>query len=142
MRRGIISFETFKFHFRTLFTISQFFLQFQKFICNLHLTDTPELTFKAVDDPEWDGDEYGPRVPGTAIPEGFRQAVLKGVMEAFQESGQHKGVQFELLHATHHPVDASERMFRHSAWIALAGWLEQQSAETCEKPAPNPNQQE
>ncbi|MBX7223869.1 MAG: hypothetical protein K1Y36_28395 [Blastocatellia bacterium] len=106
------------------------------------LTDTLELTFTAVDDPEWDGGEYGPSVPGTALPEGFRQAVLKGVMDAYQESGQHMGVHFELLHSTHHPVDASERMFRHSAWIALTGWLEQREAETFEKPAPNPNQQE
>jgi hypothetical protein len=63
-------------------------------------------------------------VPGTAIPAVYRAAIFKGAQKAYEESGLPEGIQFALIEALVHPVDANERKFMEVGRLAITGWLE------------------
>jgi hypothetical protein len=63
-------------------------------------------------------------VSGKAIPEAYKTAVFKGAQDAYEESGLSKGVQFELIEALVHPIDARELRFMEVGKTAVNGWVE------------------
>ena len=77
-------------------------------------------------------DGYGVDVPASSIPAVFRDAVFEGAKQAFEEGGFEVGINFELMSATVHLVDASERRFRQAGHRAVRGWLESQAQDVIE----------
>jgi hypothetical protein len=57
------------------------------------------------------------------MPAVFRVAVFRGAQEAYKESGLSEGIQFTLIEALVHPVDASERKFIEVGKTAVACWI-------------------
>lgn len=74
-------------------------------------------------DPAWPGNRFGPRVPGAAIPEPLRSAIIAGVATVVQTCGGALGIQYELLDALIDPVDGNQRRFVEAGARSLREWL-------------------
>jgi hypothetical protein len=70
------------------------------------------------------GEEFGPVVSATAILAVYRAAVFKGAQEAYEESDLAEGIQFVLIDALVHEIDANERRFMDVGKSAIIGWIE------------------
>lgn len=62
-------------------------------------------------------------VPGVAVPAVYRAAVFQGAGTAYAELGLTEGIQFELVDALVHAVDANERKFVEVGKSAVVGWV-------------------
>lgn len=83
------------------------------------------IGLSTLDGADWNGGEYGPHVPGSAMPAALRDAVFEGAARAYEESGLAGGLDFVIIDATVHPVDANVRMFRAAGQEAVSGWISQ-----------------
>lgn len=57
------------------------------------------------------------------MPAVYRAAVFRGAQKAYEESGLSQGIQFVLIDALVHPVDANERRFMEVGNSAITGWI-------------------
>ena len=72
---------------------------------------------------ECNGEEVDGIVPGARVPAVYKTAVFKGAQEAYKESGLSEGIQFTLIDALVHLVDANERRFMEVGKSAITGWI-------------------
>lgn len=72
---------------------------------------------------ECNGEEVDGIVPATRMPAVYKTAVFKGAQKAYKESGLSEGIQFVLIDALVHPVDANERRFMEVGKSAITGWI-------------------
>lgn len=71
---------------------------------------------------ECNGEEFDLIVPATAMPAVYRVAIFRGARKAYEESGLSEGIQFGLIDALVHPVDANEQKFMEVGKLAIIGW--------------------
>jgi hypothetical protein len=72
-------------------------------------------------------------VTGVNIQPSFQSAIFSGAEETYLQSAATTGIEFTLISALVHPVDANEMYFKYAGKIAIAAWYQLQSnpAETC-----------
>ena len=97
-------------------------------IAGIHVRITPSESgiteFTATEGEGWEGDEYGSEVPGSVVPEPYREAVYAGARQALEDLRPGLAVRFELIDALVHLVDARTSRFRTAGCTAMTGWLE------------------
>lgn len=95
-------------------------------IIQVKITARPqkEICFQPAQLQSEPAETYGFKVAAAAIPQIFRQAAFDGAREAFDMSAAETGINFELLSATVHEVDANQRRFKEAGFVAVKGWLE------------------
>ncbi|MBW4456303.1 MAG: hypothetical protein KME55_28400 [Nostoc indistinguendum CM1-VF10] len=71
---------------------------------------------------ECNGEEYD-MVPATAMPAVYRAAVFRGAQKAYEESGLSEGIQFVLIDALVHGIDAREGRFMEVGESAIINWI-------------------
>ncbi|MBE9182172.1 hypothetical protein IQ268_26760 [Oculatella sp. LEGE 06141] len=76
---------------------------------------------------ECNGEGFGLMVPATAMPAVYKAAVFRGAQQAYDESDLSEGIEFVLIDALVHPVDANERKFMEAGSSAIIGWIKHRS---------------
>ena len=66
-------------------------------------------------------------VAGAKVPVYFRDYIFAGAKEAFEELENKKGIDFELVNALVHPIDAREIKFQIAGRLAVTFWFENQT---------------
>jgi hypothetical protein len=72
-------------------------------------------------------DGYGMKVAGAKVPVYFREYIFAGAKEAFVELVIKKGIDFELVNALVHQIDARESKFQIAGRLAVTFWFENQT---------------
>lgn len=85
---------------------------------------TKSISFKISECEGEHEDSYGFKVPASAVPAEFREAVFEGARIAFDETNPEMGIDFELLSALVHMVDAREIQFKKAGYYAVLCWFE------------------
>lgn len=89
--------------------------------------DSDEIRFFTTDFECEHEDRYGMLVAGAKVPVYFRESIFAGAKESFENSKMKKGIDFELVNAMVHQIDANERKFFGAGRIALDFWFENQT---------------
>ncbi|HRH42273.1 MAG TPA: hypothetical protein PKY82_11660 [Pyrinomonadaceae bacterium] len=72
-------------------------------------------------------DGYGMKVSGAKVPVYFGEYIFAGAKEAFVELEIKKGIDFELVNALVHQIDARENKFQIAGRLAVTFWFENQT---------------